>query len=275
MRDPARRARFRPLFQVAAIGILTHPLLDYLNDYGIRPWLPFSDRRHYGDLLSIVDPWLWIIFGIALYMLTVSRLGRMAWMALGGLMGVLIFLAAGARPGLLWLLGVALGFVAGYFLRRHGYHPARAALLIFVAYLAGIAIVHGSVLRSAVAMAPGLSHEPVLTVSALPGRPGAAHRWTIVVETTSRYFIADVRDLEADSRPDFEVFEKNLEDSCFKASLTDGQMAALARFARFPSVTSRVANGSCTTFLRDLRYARRALSGWGVASTTVPIRAAD
>ena len=34
----------------------THPLLDYTNSYGLRPFLPFSDRWFYGDSVSIIDP---------------------------------------------------------------------------------------------------------------------------------------------------------------------------------------------------------------------------
>ncbi|MBK6941958.1 MAG: metal-dependent hydrolase [Planctomycetes bacterium] len=47
----------------AAAGLLAHPLLDLLNEYGLRPWLPFSGRWVYGDLVFIVDPWLWLILG--------------------------------------------------------------------------------------------------------------------------------------------------------------------------------------------------------------------
>lgn len=47
----------------AAVALLTHPLLDLLNNYGVRPWLPFATTRWHGDLIFIVDPWLWLLFG--------------------------------------------------------------------------------------------------------------------------------------------------------------------------------------------------------------------
>ncbi|MEZ4588427.1 MAG: metal-dependent hydrolase [Gemmatimonadales bacterium] len=53
-------ARFRPLAGLAAIGVLTHPALDYLNTYGMRWLMPLVDRWFYGDTLFIIDPWVWL-----------------------------------------------------------------------------------------------------------------------------------------------------------------------------------------------------------------------
>jgi inner membrane protein len=34
----------------------THPLLDYMNTYGVRPFLPFDGSWFYGDTLFVIDP---------------------------------------------------------------------------------------------------------------------------------------------------------------------------------------------------------------------------
>jgi inner membrane protein len=52
-------ARFRPLLLLAFVSVLSHPLLDFLNTYGVRFLYPFSRRWFYGDALFIVDPWVW------------------------------------------------------------------------------------------------------------------------------------------------------------------------------------------------------------------------
>jgi len=57
-------ARFRPLLLLAAIGVLSHPLLDQLNTYGVRWLMPFSGRWFYGDTLFIIDIWAWLMLGI-------------------------------------------------------------------------------------------------------------------------------------------------------------------------------------------------------------------
>lgn len=63
-RDPsAAPAAARALVLLAALAVWTHPLLDYLNTYGVRWLMPFSGRWYYGDTLFIVDPWVWLMLG--------------------------------------------------------------------------------------------------------------------------------------------------------------------------------------------------------------------
>ena len=53
------------LYALAFIGCMTHPALDWLNVYGIRLLEPFSSRWFYGDVLFIIDVWLWALLGFA------------------------------------------------------------------------------------------------------------------------------------------------------------------------------------------------------------------
>jgi inner membrane protein len=68
-----RRARRAPppsdpvpgqLLFLSSVAILSHPILDTLNTYGMRWLMPFSGRWFYGDTLFIVDPWLWLALGL-------------------------------------------------------------------------------------------------------------------------------------------------------------------------------------------------------------------
>lgn len=47
------------LLTLSAIGILTHPVLDWMNTYGMRWLMPLDPAWWYGDTLFIVDPWIW------------------------------------------------------------------------------------------------------------------------------------------------------------------------------------------------------------------------
>jgi len=49
---------FRRTFWIALLAMATHPSLDYLNPYGLRPFLPWNGTWYYGDLLFIMDPYL-------------------------------------------------------------------------------------------------------------------------------------------------------------------------------------------------------------------------
>lgn len=92
---PAARDPVRPLWLLALayVGILSHPLLDFLNTYGIRCLMPFSERWFYGDALFIIDVWLWSALALGIWL---ARRRRKA-----GTDGV-------ARPAVAALAAVAL-----------------------------------------------------------------------------------------------------------------------------------------------------------------------
>lgn len=66
---PSDRPEVKPLalFQLALIGTLSHPAFDWLNNYGVRLLEPFSHRWFYGDSIFIVDLWMWIGLGVAVW----------------------------------------------------------------------------------------------------------------------------------------------------------------------------------------------------------------
>jgi inner membrane protein len=48
------------LLALACIGTLSHPLLDWMNSYGIRLLAPFSSEWFAANTLFIIDLWLWL-----------------------------------------------------------------------------------------------------------------------------------------------------------------------------------------------------------------------
>lgn len=60
--------QFGWLYLLSLIACLTHPALDWLNNYGIRLLEPFSHRWFYGDTLFIIDVWLWLGLGFATWL---------------------------------------------------------------------------------------------------------------------------------------------------------------------------------------------------------------
>src|SRR5918992_2424494 len=55
-------ARVGPLLALSYLGVVVHVGMDWLNNYGVRLLMPFSDRWFYGDAVFIIDPWLWMTF---------------------------------------------------------------------------------------------------------------------------------------------------------------------------------------------------------------------
>jgi inner membrane protein len=56
------------LYGTALIAALSHLLLDWTNNYGLRPFYPFNARWYAGNLVSIAEPVLWALFFLALFM---------------------------------------------------------------------------------------------------------------------------------------------------------------------------------------------------------------
>jgi inner membrane protein len=69
---------------VSLVGVATHPLLDSLNAYGVRWFLPFSGEWVHLDLCSLVDLWIWAILLLAV---------------LAPMLAKLVSSEIGARPG--------------------------------------------------------------------------------------------------------------------------------------------------------------------------------
>jgi inner membrane protein len=93
----------REILLLSAIAILTHPVLDTLNVYGMRWLMPLGGEWSYGDTLFIVDPWLWLVLGAGVVLARPPRATRPARAALA--------VAAAYVVGML-LLGLAARNVA-------------------------------------------------------------------------------------------------------------------------------------------------------------------
>jgi inner membrane protein len=77
------RARWQGLLLLSYVGVLSHVFLDYLNNYGIRLLMPFSNRWFYGDAVFIADPWLWGTLGAGIWLARRARRPAAARIALG------------------------------------------------------------------------------------------------------------------------------------------------------------------------------------------------
>jgi inner membrane protein len=211
-RDPDRApARPGAILGLAVLGVWSHPLLDWLNTYGMRWLLPFDGAWSYGDSVFIVDPWLWLLLGGATFLaFSESARARILWGALALLLSLPVLLVEGL-PGwsrALWLLGLA-GIVllrwrtaapargaASRGAASHGAaaHGAAARLLLGVAvlYIAGMVAQTSAAERIALeeAEARGLGPVTALMVGPIPVEPLARH---VIVETADSYWTGSFR----------------------------------------------------------------------------------
>src|SRR5262249_36492508 len=75
---------FDRTYAIALAAMATHPALDYLNPYGLRPFLPFSRTWFYVDAVDIIDPYLDLVLltGILAGALMPNRKRIAAWFCL-------------------------------------------------------------------------------------------------------------------------------------------------------------------------------------------------
>lgn len=117
-----RRRGQRPTARPAAvlglcyIGLLSHVFLDFLNNYGIRLLMPFSNRWFYGDAVFIVDPWLWLALGAGVFL---ARRWRVPGPARIALALTSIYIA-----GMLWLAAESRRIVLDSWTMARGSAPA-------------------------------------------------------------------------------------------------------------------------------------------------------
>ena len=65
-RDPNLPPRWGVLYGYACLSGFTHILLDFSNNYGVRPFWPFSERWYSWDIVFIVEPVLLVILILGL-----------------------------------------------------------------------------------------------------------------------------------------------------------------------------------------------------------------
>lgn len=115
-RDPtATPADFRQLTLLSALAIWTHPTLDFMNIYGMRWLMPFVNKWFYADALFIVDIYILVALGAAVWWsrrAQRTRPARVALVALTAYIVVMLGITAigrsqveATRPGHRFMLG--------------------------------------------------------------------------------------------------------------------------------------------------------------------------
>ena len=305
LRRTKPRARYRGLLLASLIVTATHPLMDWTNNYGVRPFLPWSGRWFYGDLVFIVDPYILLLIGGAAFLATRRGLPQMiVWALPATAFIVLTFVVGGRRdPSLdgvniariVLLLGVTGLIVVRVLKLSRGRERiiAAGALAALVVYWGTLGFLHRAAYSNAsdvATHAAGTISERVLRVAAMPTLANPL-RWSCVAETDRavyRYFIklADARQnapaivdgYKTDSPESIERYEKPNGRAGELSALAaeDRRAKILLNFARFP--IARVQDENCLSQtivqIADLRYTEPGASR-GTFSLNVPVECAS
>ncbi len=259
------RARGHPasLGQISLAVFVTavsHPLLDLTNSYGLRPFLPFLDRWYYGDLVFIVDPYLWLILGAAVFLTAHNtRLGTVAWV-IGVAFASVIMILGAVGFGLwvplgIWLAGVSTILVLKARRRVFPVSLAAGALGAVVVYWAFLGAIHWLTLKEFYpelqSRYPGISRD---AISVTP-RPANPFEWDLFVETPDR--VAYARASSFSTRmTGFETIPRNQGHPAATAAASTCAGAVFTHFARFPVFEVSKTNGGRVVTIEDIRFTR-------------------
>ena len=220
--NAADRVRAGPLLLLSYVGVVLHVFLDFLNSYGVRLLMPFSERWFYGDALYIVDPILYLTLG----------------------------------------LGWWISSKRHTTLTANPFRPARIALMLAAVYIAGMLAsnalarreVQGGLTRA------GRSPDTRFMVTPVFGNPFRREVILEVGERYEKgdlWF-----DPAPHFRPAGYGVAKGLDDPAVEAALQLPRAEAFLRWSRFPFVQINPAPPLDGVWLNDYRYASAGPYGW-------------
>ena len=224
----------RALLLLSAIGIVSHPVLDWMNVYGVRWLMPFDGTWFYGDALFIVDPWIWGALAVGVFA------ARRRWRRGDD--------PSAARRPAVWALALVSAYIAGMFaLGRAGEQVARREMA-----------------------AQGVVGIDRVMVAPVPVNP---LRRQVVASTggASQYRFADLRwtpDASVELR-DIAI-ESQLGSPAAEAARRTARGAGFLQWARFPFVVAEGRGSDARIWIGDARYTVDPRLSWAAVQLESP-----
>ena len=265
MRPDARRSVSVPwLFGLSVLAILTHPTLDWLNNYGMRWLMPFDGRWFYGDSVYIMDPWLWLILGAA------WMAGRRAtWpMVLAFILvaGILARIVMRRSPDYLIVLAIVAVILFATLLWRAPRSFSTPALILATLYIVGRLAIHHATALEVRRQMPAVAR---LMVGPHPIDP---RRWDVVAQTGDAYRFGHFTWADRKLTLAAERLPVAQDSAEYREAIADPHIRGWVNWMRFPWYEIERRNGQTIVHLHDARYATRRRPGGGFGGVSVVLR---
>lgn len=298
------QVQYRGLLLASLLVIPTHPLLDWTNNYGVRPFLPWNGQWFYGDLAFVVDPYILLAVGGAAFLATSDRWPKIIVWSIVAAAIITLSIIIQTRPdpramGVNVARGILLAGILVFGLLRAFKITRGREKMIAIGVLAGIviycgalAVAHRAAYRQALTVSESLAahrSERVVRVAAMPLLANP-FQWSCVAETDRALYKFAVG-IGPDSAPvdgaQLEVeadqantalglrrFEKpnDRANEIIAVALHDRRARILLGFARFP--LAHVENENCIgqTLVQfaDVRYTEPGATR-GTFSINIPV----
>lgn len=286
LRGRAPTIKVKGLIVTSLLVSATHPLLDWTNNYGVRPLLPWTAEWFYGDLVFIVDPFMWLMFGGASFLLAKTRRQVIFWLLLAIVLTYLV-IAMPARRGIetgwplrvLWIIAI-LALAVSFMLnagKRWGNRLAVTAFALVGLYIGALALLHQAAVSEVREQARAIANQNGESVTDVAAMPTLANpfNWLCIVETEFAAYRFELSVLSG--RNDAAGFVRHergdiSNSPAVEQAWQDRRAKIFLRFARFPVV--HVVGADCLTEtlvqFADLRYTQPG-STRGTFSLELPV----
>jgi inner membrane protein len=218
------------LLALAYIGWASHPLLDFMNTYGIQLLTPFSERWFYGDTLFVIDVWIWTALAVGVWL---SRRRRRR---------------GSAQPG----------------------RPALISLCVAAAYTTAMGVGSIAAERLTREVAEARGHGPIQTVVASPVPANPFRRNVVFATDDAYGFGVLRWMPSPSLQLDPGLVAKNMNDPAVAEARQVKEIADFLYWSRLPFATiERRSDGTFVT-IADARYSRGATAGRFVRTLRLP-----
>ncbi len=262
--------RLLSLIVVSWVGLLFHLGMDGLNNYGIRPWLPFDSSWVYGDLVFIVDPWLWLTIGGAACLGSPARGRPWGWIVFYVVAAFLMWTSDRSPAPAAGLWTVLMAAVIWHRWRRPAAPRRRTwawgGALATLLYLGALTTLQNATETRGISRAEReLAAGEQIEETSMAPRPAVPWAYRLLVATRQRIYRWDV-DLLRDTVQPGPVLQRGLEDPWIERARGTAEFDAWRCFARHPFA----ARFEGDLILGDGRYSSVPEPGWSNLRVHLP-----
>jgi len=257
------QVRTGALVALSSLAILTHPFLDWLNNYGMRWLMPFDGTWFYGDSVYIMDPWLWLILGIGwIAPRRPTRITIAIWAVCTLLLGWVVIQRSTQYLGVVAAVALVL-FLALLWKPRVQWIPTAALILAFT-YIGARLVIHEITERR-------IAREFTSATAMASPNPIDPLRWDFVVQTGDVYRFGRFHWINGLTvAPDSLPIAKPSPE--YNLAGRDPSIRGFMSWVRFPWYEIERTPTATRVLIHDARYAvrRRAGGGFGGVEVVIP-----
>lgn len=256
---------------LSAFSILTHPFLDWLNNYGMRWLMPFRGTWSYGDSVFIMDPWLWLVLGGGWLAGREPSRGRVIlWGVLTLALGWVVMRRSPAHVAVVGVVSIVLLLLLLWRPKKDGRGLALVSLIVAAIYIGARLLIHAATVgtvRGEFARR-GVAVERLM-VSPLPLDPLT---WEVVAEVPDVYRHGRYRWIGRSLQLDPDTIPRPRPTREWEIARRDPSIRGFMTWVRFPWYEIERTPSAIRVHVGDARYARFRTRGFGSAVVTIPLR---